>query len=371
MTSSARVPATASAVDPEPAGGMPPFVDPHHHLWPGGARPVNGLAKDVCFGSAPLTTQYLLEELAADARRLPLRATVFVEAHSFYDKSAAPHMMAAGESATVQRLAEQGTGSPASADIDFCRGIVGAVSLNRPTAEVEELLDAHARNARFRGVRHQIAYDPDTEGIFSSAQRGGVDRVAYDRLFRFNAQVLADRGIPLDVWAFHTQLNDVYDLARAVPSLVIVCDHVGMPLGVRRFAEDRDQVYRDWLAGMTRLASCPNVRIKIGGLTMPICGLPLGIRDDVELASLLRKWVEPAVRLLGAHRCMFESNFPMDKALISYTVLWHAFRRLCIDLKYSARETKSLFYATANEVYRLGLPDLDDAEFDLVAAARI
>ena len=75
--------------------------------------------------------------------------------------------------------------------------------------------------------------------------------------------------------------------------------------------------------------------------------------SSVELADAWRPYIETCVELFGAERCLFESNFPVDKAMYSYRTLWNAFKRLAADA--SDDEKTALFSATAASTYRLNL----------------
>ena len=98
--------------------------------------------------------------------------------------------------------------------------------------------------------------------------------------------------------------------------------------------------------------------MKVGGL-----GMAMGWFDFYQrpappssqvLADAFKSWVETCVELFGANRCMFESNFPVDKITSGYGVLWNAFKRLAA--KASADEKTALFSGTAARVYKLALP---------------
>jgi predicted TIM-barrel fold metal-dependent hydrolase len=134
----------------------------------------------------------------------------------------------------------------------------------------------------------------------------------------------------------------------------MVLDHVGGPLGFGPY-EDHKATFADWKAGMAELARRPNVNIKLGGL-----GMPLGLYEFFKqpappssetLAKAYRPWIETSIELFGAERCMFESNFPVDKITSGFGVLWNAFKRLAAGA--SAAEKTALFSGTARRVYRL------------------
>ena len=121
-------------------------------------------------------------------------------------------------------------------------------------------------------------------------------------------------------------------MARAAPGTPIVIDHVGGPLGGGPYRGQRDEVFKAWAADMKALAGCPNVHVKLGGLAMPVNGfdyhndaLP---PSSTRMAEDWTPWIETCIALFGADRCMFESNFPVDKGMCSYPVLWNAFKRI-------------------------------------------
>jgi predicted TIM-barrel fold metal-dependent hydrolase len=114
-------------------------------------------------------------------------------------------------------------------------------------------------------------------------------------------------------------------------------------------------VFHDWKRGIAALATCPNVSVKLGGLGMPRCGFgwheqaaPPG---SAEVAKAVAPYFHWCIEQFGTERCMFESNFPVDKMSFSYTVLWNAFKRFSED--FSPRERQALFHDTAAKVYRL------------------
>jgi L-fuconolactonase len=169
------------------------------------------------------------------------------------------------------------------------------------------------------------------------------------------AKRLAAMGLTLDVWAYHPQLPLVAALARAVPELTLVIDHVGGPLGVGPYAGKRAELFPGWKQDMLALAALPNTVVKLGGLAMQVNGFdfhhapkPPG---SAALAEAWKPYIETCIEAFGATRCMFESNFPVDKGMCSYPVLWNAFKRLAAGA--GAAEKTALFSGTATRVYRL------------------
>src|SRR5262249_11529568 len=166
---------------------------------------------------------------------------------------------------------------------------------------------------------------------------------------------LAPLGLSFDAWAYHTQLAELVDLARAFPETPIVLDHVGGAIGLGPYAGQRDTVFAEWSARIRELAACPNVHIKLGGLGMRMFGFDVHLADtppsSEQLAGLWRPYIETCIAAFGPERAMFESNFPVDKGSCSYHVLWNAFKRIAAGC--SATEKAALFASTATKFYRL------------------
>lgn len=175
--------------------------------------------------------------------------------------------------------------------------------------------------------------------------------------FHVGAAVLAAYGLPLDVWVYFSQLWEVSRLARAVPSLTIVVNHLGGPLGVgpyrdaaaRKDADDR------WRQGMRSLAALPNVCLKVGGLGMPNFGTQWSSQDagptSEQIAAHWRERVRWCIDLFGPRRCMFESNYPVDAQSFGYVEAWNALKLMTTDI--ATAERALLFRDTARSVYRI------------------
>ena len=177
-----------------------------------------------------------------------------------------------------------------------------------------------------------------------------------DATFRQGLAVLDRMGLTFDAWVYHPQIGDVVDLARAFPDLPIVLNHVGGPIGIGPYAGHRDEVFAAWSAAMRDLSACSNVYAKLGGLGSKRAGFGWHERAEPptsqELADAWRPYVETCIEAFGTDRCMFESNFPVDKASCTYAALWNAFKRLSSGA--SPAEKAALFRDTAERFYRVG-----------------
>lgn len=310
------------------------IVDPHHHLWPnGGAMP------------------YGLPELTADAVAggHHVVRTVFVECRAAYRPDGPAHLAPIGETEFVAGVA---TRDPRR----LIGGIVAHADL-RDAAHLDEVLDAHeeAGQGLFRGIRHagSHAIEPEVLTIPGRAPAG----LYADASFRRGVARLGERGLTYDTWHYHYQNREFAELARAVPDTQLVLDHFGTPLGVGQFAGRRDEIFEQWKVDIAAIAECQNVVAKLGGLAMPDNGFGwhTGERPPTsdQFVEAQRRYYEHTIECFGPERCMFESNFPVDRYSLSYAVLWNGLKKIAAS--YSADERDAMFCTTAARTYRLDL----------------
>jgi predicted TIM-barrel fold metal-dependent hydrolase len=336
-----------------------PIVDPHHHLWDRRAAVSNLPPSDHGFVDILRTVpRYLLDELLADVAGAGhnVRATVYMECGAMYRADGPDALKCVGETEFVNGVAAM-TASGIYGEVRACAGIVGHVDLRIGDA-AEDVLRSHvaAGHGRFRGIRHSAAYDDDLEvlGPLSRRNQPGLYR---DAKFRDGFKHLHKLGLSFDAWLLEPQLGDLIDLARAFGDTTIVLDHVGTPLGLGRYKGKREERFAIWRGNIQTLAKCSNVNVKVGGLPMPFCGFRAHMEGPDEtsetLAAQWKPYVETCIEAFGAQRCMFESNFPVDRFGATYAALWNAFKRLAKN--YSADEKTALFSGTAKRVYRLNV----------------
>lgn len=317
------------------------ICDPHHHFWD--------------FRTARIPYQrYLLHELADDlASGHNVRSTVFIEARSMYRSDGPEEMYPVGEVEFVQGLAAasaSGLYGPARA----AAAIIGHANLNlgERVEPVLEALQAASPN-RFRGIRHSVTWDPHPEVDNTAAYQ--IERQMASDSFRAGARVLARMGMSLEAWLYFPQLPELADLAKAIPDLTIILNHIGGLLQVGPYANRGDEVLATWRSGIAAVAGCPNILVKLGGIGMPRTGFDWHARTtpvgSEELAVSMAPLMTYCIEQFGPDRCMFESNFPVDKVSYSYNVLFNAFKRM--SQGYSAAERAAMFHDTAARVYRI------------------
>ncbi|MBN1190953.1 MAG: amidohydrolase family protein [Dehalococcoidales bacterium] len=314
-------------VDPEL-----PICDAHHHLWdmPG--------------------WRYLLTELFRDLDGgHNIVRTVFVENESVRKKGILQPLEPVEETRFVHAL----TASDMLRQYGRTRvagGIVGFADFTLGSA-VATVLEAHmAASDRFRSVRQMANWSED-RNILSSA--GGPGLLSEGK-FREGFAALKNYDLVFETFLFHPQLSELADLARTFPGIPIILEHAGGPIGIG-LPRDRNAVMKNWKKGMAGLAQCPNVSVKLGGLGMPVCGFgwherpaPPGSEEIAEAITPCFTW---CLEQFGVQRCMFESNFPVDRTSYSYTLLWNAYKHF--SRSFSSEERDALFMNTAVKKYRL------------------
>lgn len=315
-----------------------PICDPHHHLWAQRHEP-------------PAYQRYLLPDLASDLNGSGhnVRSTVFIEVKAFYRDSGPEALRPLGEVEQVERLATEAAGGKHGA-IKIAASIIGHADLKLGDRVAPVLEAMQAASPRFRGIRHSAGWDAspllaqrDIQGVMSNAQ------------YRAGARVLAKMGLTLDNSLYHPQLPELADFARAVPELTIILNHIGGLVRVGPYANRDDDVLAQWRKGVAACAACPNIVLKLGGVGQHRFGYDWHKREkpigSEALAQALAPLMHYCIEQFGPNRCMFESNYPVDKISYSYTVAYNAFKRL--SKGYSAAERAAMFHDTAARVYRI------------------
>ncbi len=309
------------------------IIDPHHHLWPQGGPMSYGLA-----------------DLEADLETgHNVVGTVFVECGAAYQRGGDDPMAPVDETRFIAAQA-------ALATRPGIVGIVGTADLRRVDV-LDDVLDAHldAGGGLFKGIRHSLSHAryPESLSIPGRAPAG----LAADPAFRAGLARLGERGLSYDCWLYHDQALEFRDLARAVPGTTLVLDHFCTPLGVGPYAGHGEEIFTQWYLDIAEIAACENVVAKLGGLAMPDNGYGWHTAQrpptSDEFVAAQRRYYERTIEVFGPERCMFESNFPVDRFSLSYPVVWNGFKKMSAG--YSPTERAAMFSGTARRVYRLSI----------------
>ena len=315
-----------------------PIVDAHQHFWDGHLRTAS------CRVAVP---QYGLPELLQDlGTGHRIVATGAVESFSFY-RSHGPHACrSVGETENAEQLARRSPGIAAA--------IVAHADL-RQGAAVEEVLAAHLQAShRVRAIRQSAAWHSDPRLQIALLADSVRSQMLADSSFRAAAARVAAFGLSFETFLYHSQIHELVALARALPDLTIILDHAGGP--VAPHCAHANDVFANWLSGIRDLAPCPNVWLKLGGLTM--ASTPLGSATSrwhcsEALATALQPWLRAAIDAFSPARCLFEGNFPVEKRTCSYGILWNAFKRATFE--YTQAERRRMFGLNAAALYRIRL----------------
>jgi predicted TIM-barrel fold metal-dependent hydrolase len=293
-----------------------PIIDAHHHLYDLEKHRYPWLqdgVKPIVFGDySAICQSYRVGDFLADCRNQNVVKSVHLDVG--FDP-----LDPVGETRWLQSVADAH---------GFPHGIVGYANLAMPN--VRDILEAHLAFANFRGIRQSLNYHPDP--VKTYLDRPGVSR---EPDWRRGFALLRDLGLSFDLQIYYPQMDEAYELARAFPDTQIILNHTGMQVdGAGHFAA--------WKAGMLRLASAPNVACKISGL---------GMGDWHWTVDSITPYVLSAIEAFGVDRCMFASNFPVDKLFGSYDAIFDALK--AITAGFPRGERRRLFHDNAERFYRL------------------
>ena len=324
---------TEETLEPEIA-----ICDPHHHFWVHRPEPAD-------------YQQYLLPDLVGDVNSgHNVHSTVFIEVRCEYRTDGPDEMKPVGEVEYVQTIADasaSGRHGPTKA----AAAIIGHadLKLGEGVRPVLEAMQAASPN-RFRGVRHSVGWDESRE-LANREIKGALGTDGY----RAGAKVLAGMGLILENSLYFHQASELADFARALPELTIVLNHIGGLVRVGPYANRDEYVLPEWRKGIELMAKAPNIVLKLGGVGQTRFAYGWDEREtpvgSEELAETLGPLMNHCIEQFGPERCMFESNYPVDKISYSYNVLFNAFKRL--SKGYSATDRANLFHGTAARVYNI------------------
>ena len=312
------------------------IIDPHHHLWDlRTTEPHTSFEQKV----------YLCEDFSNDITNAGhnIMQTVFAQCGAFYRADGPESMRCIGETEFVHGMAAMSR-SGLYGPTRLCTGIFGAADLQLGRA-VEEVLQGHmAASTYFRGIRSAFPSDLNQEFLDGFA-------------------MLAKYKLSFDNYSpDFERLPTLAKLASRFPGVTIIVNHLGGKIDPDA---DADTIV-SWQRAIDAIAACPNAVMKAGGAQQRVGPWeppfhmhkrPTPISSE-ELCQLLYPYYAYAIEKFGPERCMFESNFPVDKECVSYRTLWNAFKRIAAKAGLSEAEKADIFSGTAMRAYRLSeLPD--------------
>ena len=317
-----------------------PIIDPHHHLW------------DVGFG------RYYIEELLEDINSSGhnILSTVYIMSSSntkIYSKDGLEEFKPLTEIEFATSEGKRADLIPNN-KVKVNASIVGSVDLtygNKLKPVLEKAVNIS--EGRLKGIRMLLASHTDPR-ISSGAVKSDLGLMLHPN-FIDGAKCVQDANLSLDFWIYHTQLNEMEKIARALPDLTIILNHIGGPIHIGEYEGKQAATHREWRSAMMRLSRIPNINVKLGGLGMAVNGAKFHNSkfppNSVQLSDVWKPWIYETIDMFGFDRCMFESNFPVDKGSCSYGALWNAFKIIAKDM--SDDEINKLFSKNAAKIYKI------------------
>ena len=317
-----------------------PIIDPHHHLW------------DVGFG------RYYIEELLEDINSSGhnILSTVYIMSSSntkIYSKDGLEEFKPLKEIEFATSEGKRADLIPNN-KVKVNASIVGSVDLtygNKLQPVLEKAVNIS--EGRLKGIRMLLASHTDPR-ISSGAVKSDLGLMLHPN-FIDGAKCIQNANLSLDFWIYHTQLNEMEKIARALPDLTIILNHIGGPIHLGEYEGKQAATHREWRSAMMRLSRIPNINVKLGGLGMAVNGAKFHNNkfppNSVQLSDVWKPWIYETIDMFGFDRCMFESNFPVDKGSCSYGALWNAFKILAKDM--SDDEINKLFSKNAAKIYKI------------------
>ncbi|MFW6077766.1 MAG: amidohydrolase family protein [Hyphomicrobiales bacterium] len=295
-------------------------VDAHHHIWDlkNHVYPwlQEGPPRQRVYGdSAPLRTDYLLSDYLRDLEGFRFVKSVYLQCGYDPDNPV-------GETRYVQSVADRDPNG-------FPHAIVAHADLDAD--DVDDVLRQHCESPNMRGIRMLLSWHETPR--YQWAPRG--DYLTDPKWLR-GYERLAVHDLSFDAQLYPGQMPDLVTVARRVPEVPLVIDHTGMPI------EREHGGLEAWRDGMRQLAEMPHVHLKISGL---------GMVDHHWTTESIRPIVREAIDIFGVDRCMFASNFPVDKLKSDLATLYDAFLAIVAD--YPVADQKAMFHDNAVRFYRL------------------
>ena len=305
-----------------------PIVDPHHHLWD--LRRINSQPHRDFLQKVYLTEEFTTEILKSGHK---ITHTVFAQCTAFYRKEGPEELKPVGEVEFANGVAAM-SASGLYGDTKICAGIFSYADLGLGKQVKRVLESLQKASPNFRGIRSPFPSDLNSE-------------------FLVGFEILGEMGLTYDNYSpDYTRLPKLAELAGMHPEVTIIVNHLGGRV---------DSNENEWKECLEKVAKQKNVYLKLGGAQQRLNDWeptfhrnhrPKPISSD-DLYESLGKYYVKAIELFGPERCMFESNFPVDKECVSYRTLWNFFKKIANNLKLSETEKDRIFSGTANSVYRL------------------
>lgn len=290
------------------------IVDAHHHFWDlSNYYPWLSDRQNPGMDIRPFARDFLVDHYLAEAAPIEVRKSVHVQAGW---NPADP----AGETDWLTRLA---------AETGFPHAIVAHADL--AADDVERVLEQHARSPLLRGVRMLLTWHPDPD-----LRRASRADYLTDRRWLRGLSAMAALGLSFDMQLFPAQMRDAADVAGRYSRMRFIVDHLGLPV------DQSEEGRRAWETGMRGLADSPNVAVKLSGFSHFL---------KAWSRASAKPFVDFALSTFGPERCLFGSNYPVERPLVAFPTLVEDLAAIVAD--HGAEAVERVFATNAVEWYRL------------------
>ena len=298
-----------------------PIVDAHHHLWDLENEKTKYSWLMVSEGEAffgdygAIRKSYLLDDYLNDAKNQNLIKSVHVQAEHDDDSPV-------NETEWLQRLADNHNAKLPNAIVAFA---------DFSKSNVADILDQHQEFNNTRGIIQILSFNSD-EPKYSHAPEDYMKNTKWLENFKN----MKNRNLSFDIQVYPHQMDDSFNLAKNNADILFILNHTGEP------CYQSEEYIQYWEANMKKIANCENMVAKISGLGM---FNPNWTIDSTKI------FVEKTIEIFGIERCMFASNFPVDKIFNTFDNYWNSFKTITKD--YSENEKTMLFSSNAEKYYRI------------------
>ena len=298
-----------------------PIVDAHHHLWDLDNENTKYSWLMVKEGEAffgdygAIRKSYLLKDYIEDSKNQNIIKSVHVQAEHDDDKPV-------NETAWLQNIADTHSSRLPNAIVAFA---------DFSKSNVSEILDMHQEYKNTRGIRQILSYNQE-EPKYSHAPEDFMK----NSIWAENFKSIRNRNLSFDIQIYKHQMQDAVELATKYDDVLFILNHTGEP------CYQSKEYILSWEKNMKKLASCENVVAKISGL---------GMFNPQWTIDSTRVFIEKTIQIFSIQRCMFASNFPVDKIFNTFEKYWNSFKAITKD--YSENDKKLLFSSNAEKYYRI------------------
>lgn len=298
------------------------IIDAHHHLWDLETNYypwLSDVPKKIWLGDyTSLRKNYLVEDFKKDHGNHNVVASVHIQALIHETQSVT-------ETAWLQKQWDKDA---------FPNAIVAYADLL--SEDCEATLKQHCMHKNIRGIRYILNWHDETQYCLSMSPT-----IMENELFLKNFALLEKYDLSFDMQLFPEQMSMASVLIEKFPNIKIIINHTGMPI------ERTDNAFTVWKKELIKIASFPNVALKLSGL---------GMIDHSWNLESIRPYIVNAIEIFGSKRCFFASNFPVDSLYSSYDELYFNFKTIVKDMTEEVQ--KNLFYNNAKAWYRMDISSI-------------